>query len=303
MFGYKLKKPSGLPMPVWACKTSVNNYSWKNNNKSNMIEFSLCRAEKRILSINGYRDIELCGESFSCLVGNTQVTGYAEDGVTVDISSIAVLFDALDYEAKEFTESDFEASDCLLLPHISQELSEGERCELERLLHRFIHSYMQKTAASELECSAIVFELLAKIDSATRRNNSAKKDKYINYYVMKADSVMLRNFDKKLTQKSVAAELGITPGYLSAIYKSSMGIGFSDRLFEIRMKEAERLVRETSLTASAIALKVGFEDESHLRRRFKQYFGTSIREYRCVSNEQTLYHKKPERTKKEVSEP
>ena len=82
-----------------------------------------------------------------------------------------------------------------------------------------------------------------------------------------------------------------------------MGIGFSDRLFEIRMKEAERLVRETSLTASAIALKVGFEDESHLRRRFKQYFGTSIREYRCVSNEQTLYHKKPERTKKEVSEP
>ena len=112
---------------------------------------------------------------------------------------------------------------------------------------------------------------------------------------MKADSIILKRFSERVTQKSIALELGITPAYLSAIYKSSMGIGFSDRLFEVRMKEAERLVKETQLTVSEIALSVGFEDESHLRRRFKQYFGTSIREYRCISKEQTLYHKKPER--------
>ena len=64
---------------------------------------------------------------------------------------------------------------------------------------------------------------------------------------MKADSMMQTRFSEKLTQRCVADELGITPSYLSAIYKSSMGIGFSDRLFEIRMKEAERLVKETSL--------------------------------------------------------
>ena len=115
---------------------------------------------------------------------------------------------------------------------------------------------------------------------------------------MKADNLIQQRFSEKLTQKNVASELGITPAYLSAIYKSSMGIGFSDRLFEIRMKEAERLVKETSLKVPEIATAVGFEDESHLRRRFKQYFGTSIREYRCISKEQTLYHKKPERVKK-----
>jgi AraC-like DNA-binding protein len=260
-----------------------------------MIELCLSRAEKRTLSIKGYGDIELLDRNFSCLVGDAEVSSYADDGVTVEISSIAVAFDHLEFEAKEFETADFEDPNLLLLPHIAEGASEGEFCEYERLLHRFTHCYMEKSVASELECSAITFEILAKLDSVARRSNKTKKDKYINYYVMKADSILHHRFKEKITQIGVAAELGITPAYLSAIYKSSMGIGFSDRLFEIRMKEAERLVNETSLTVPEIALAVGFDDESHLRRRFKQYFGTSIREYRCISNEQTLYHKKPER--------
>ena len=299
MYGYRLKKPNGLPRAVWACKTAVNNYSWVNKNKPCMIEFSLCKAEKRTLSIKNYGEFDIFDRSFSCLVGNTEVSSFADEGVTVEISSIAVSFDSLDFEAKNFESSDFD-TDTLLIPHVADGLTDGEYCELERLLHRFIHCYMEKSVTAELECSAITFFLLSKLDSVARRSNKVKNDKYINYYVMKADSIMLKRFSEKLTQKTVASELGITPSYLSAIYKSSMGIGFSDRLFEIRMKEAERLVSEASHTASEIALKVGFEDESHLRRRFKQYFGTSIREYRCISKEQTLYHKKPERDKKGV---
>ncbi len=297
MYGYKLKKPNGLPRAVWACKTAVDSYSWVNKNKPNMIEFSLCRARKRTLCIEGHGEIELYERSFSCLVGDTHVSSFADEGVSVEISSVAVSFDTLGYEEKSFDLSDFEDTGLLLLPQVAQGLSDGEYCELERLLHRFIHCYMEKSAAAEVECASIVFLLLSKLDSVARRSIRMKKDKYVNYYVMKADNIMLHRFNGKLTQKAVADELGITPSYLSAIYKSSMGIGFSDRLFEIRMNEAERLVSETALTASEIAIAVGFEDESHLRRRFKQYFGTSIKEYRCVSKEQTLYHNKPERKK------
>ncbi len=297
MYGYKLKKPNGQPSAVWACKTTVDNYSWVNKNKPNMIEFSLCKAKKRTLSIEGYEDIELHDHSFSCLVGDTHVSSFADDGVTVEISSVAVRFDSLEFEAKSFDLSDFEDTESLLLPHVSEGLSDGEYCELERLFHRFIHCYMEKSAASELECASIIFQLLSKIDSVARRSERGERDKYINYYVAKADNIMLCRFNEKLTQISVAKELGITPAYLSSIYKSSMGIGFSDRLFEIRMKEAEKLVKDHVLTSSEIAVRVGFEDESHLRRRFKQYFGTSIREYRCIAKEQTLYHKKPERQK------
>ena len=180
MYGYKLKKPVGLPRAVWGCKTSVDSYSWVNKNKPNMIEFSLCRADKRKLCFSGTGEIELIERSFSCLVGDSQVSSFADEGVTVEISSIALSFDTLEYEAKSFEESDFYDTDCILISHVAEGLSDGEYCELERLLHRFIHCYMNKCAASELECAAITFELLSKIDSVTRRNNNAKKDKYIN---------------------------------------------------------------------------------------------------------------------------
>lgn len=295
MYGYKLEKPSGQPKVVWAINTSVVNYSWHNNNNPNMIEFSISNASKRIIKSTAIGEVELVGNVFSCYVGDVDISSSADDGVAVDILSIAIEFDNLKFELKELLPADFEDNTVLLLPFNMYGLLDGEICEYERLLNRFTHCYMQNSVASQLECSAIIFELLSKLDSITRRSNSAKKEKYVNYYVMKADSIILQKYDQKLTQRMIASELGITPSYLSSIFKSSMGVGFSDRLFEVRMKQAEQLVSQTSLNAQEIALRVGFEDESHLRRRFKQYFGAGIREYRCILNEQTLYHDKPQR--------
>ena len=70
---------------------------------------------------------------------------------------------------------------------------------------------------------------------------------------------------------------------------------FSERLCELRMKKAEALVLEGGHSVFDIAQAVGFDDESHLRRRFKQYFGISMKEYRLMNAEQTLYHAKPQR--------
>ena len=82
---------------------------------------------------------------------------------------------------------------------------------------------------------------------------------------------------------------------LAAIEKNMLGIGFSDRLCELRMNRAKDLILGGHLSIADITQAVGFEDESHLRRRFKQFFGISIKEYRLVNKEQTLYHEKPQR--------
>lgn len=295
MYGYKLRMPCEVPKTVWACKTSVDKYRWKNNNEANMIEFSLCRASKRVLHFESYGDITLEGESVSCLVGDEAVSSYADDGVKVEIASVAVRFSELSYEAKVFDEEDISDAYVLLIPHINEKLSGQEISEFEKLLHKYIHSYMEKSASSQMMCNAIIFELLARLDSIARRSVTAKKAKYINYYVMKADYMISKKYFEKLTLKKVADELGITPSYLCSVYKKAMGIGFSEKLTEIRMEKARELVSNTDLNASEIAQTIGFDDESHMRKQFKRYFGASIREYRCISKEQTLYHRKPQR--------
>jgi two-component system response regulator YesN len=112
---------------------------------------------------------------------------------------------------------------------------------------------------------------------------------------MKTDALIKRSYNQKISLDSIAKELGITPSYLSMIYKKANGVTFSQRLSEIRLEKAKELLATSELSAAEISELSGLGDESNLRKRFKKKLGISIREYRNISKEQTLYHKKPER--------
>lgn len=295
MYGYKLQKPVGIPKTVWACKTTVDHYDWKNRNSSDMIEFSISKASAQTIRINDNDPIIIEGDFFACIVGNERIQSCAADGVAVNIISVCIRFDELCYTAKEFDCDDIKDEDTLLLPCITEGLSKQEKDLFEYLLYRFIGCHMEQNAASDMMCTAIAFELLSRLDRIARGHEVTKKNKYVNYYVAKADTIISNRYSEKLTLRNVARELGITPNYLSAIYKSSIGIGFSEKLYETRMKKASELLLSGELTLFEIAQKVGFDDENHLRRRFKQYFDVSVREYCNINKELTLYHKKPQK--------
>lgn len=295
MYGYRLKLPRSLPLPIWACKTSVDRYDWKNRNKPNMIEFSICKASCRTVEIGNQEPIRVFGKSFSCILGSGDRKSCAADGVNVEIVSVAVTFDEITYRAEELDEGDLKEKDTLLLPFMLSDLPMQDWMKIENVMYRFISENVKKDASSKMICTALIYELLAVLDRLVRKDLKANRKKYANYYILKADSILAKRYSEKLTLRSVSEELGITPNYLSALYKSCTGVGFSDRLCRLRMKKAEALVLEGALSASDIAQAVGFDDEGHLRRRFKQYFGIGMKEYRLVNKEQTLYHEKPQR--------
>jgi len=295
MYGYRLNLPRSLPLPIWACKTSVDHYDWKNRNKPNMIEFSICKASCRTVEIGNQESINVFGKSFSCILGSSDIKSYAAEGVNVEIVSVAVMFDEITYTVEELDEGDLKEKDILLLPFMLSDLPMQGWMEIENVMNKFISENVKKDASSQMICTALIYELLAVLDRIVRKHLKIKREKYANYYVLKADSILAKRYSEKLTLRSVSEELGITPNYLSALYKSCTGIGFSDRLCQLRMKKAEAFVLEGALSASNIAQAVGFDDESHLRRRFKQYFGISMKEYHLVNKEQTLYHEKPQR--------
>ena len=50
-----------------------------------------------------------------------------------------------------------------------------------------------------------------------------------------------------------------------------------------------------NFSLSELSEAVGYEDIGHFRRRFRQYFGISVKDYGCINKELTLYHAKPQR--------
>ncbi|MBE6696741.1 MAG: helix-turn-helix transcriptional regulator [Ruminococcaceae bacterium] len=304
MYVYKIKLPSQIPSTVWACKTTVTNYKWKSANKNNMIELSLSHASSRRAYVEGLGNFELNGTCFGCSVGEENKTSEADAGIAVDILTIALKFESIEGELCKL-DSDTPLPDCsvLLVPLYDTDLPEQDLCELESLFYRYIHCYMEHSASADAMCASIIFELFSRLDSITRKNLKTRrgthgtklssKDKYVNYYVSKAESIMKRRYAEKITLNQTANELGITPSYLSTVFRESTGKCFSDRLLQIRMEKAKELILEGKLSVKQISESIGFDDESHFRKRFKHYFGASIREYVCINKEQTLYHKKP----------
>lgn len=112
-------------------------------------------------------------------------------------------------------------------------------------------------------------------------SNSSLYNKNTNPYVDRALSFIQDNaYDKNISLNLVADEIGISPFYLSRLFKSFLGITFINMLTNIRMAKALELVSTTRLQVQEIALEIGYPNTTYFCKVFKKYTGKSISEYR-----------------------
>ncbi|MBA4387548.1 MAG: hypothetical protein C0404_06175 [Verrucomicrobia bacterium] len=82
------------------------------------------------------------------------------------------------------------------------------------------------------------------------------------------------------TVADIARAARITPNYFSALFHHHTGKNFKDFLLETRMKLAERLLHDLTLSVSEVAEKAGFEDASYFARCFHRTHKLSPRAWR-----------------------
>jgi AraC-like DNA-binding protein len=79
---------------------------------------------------------------------------------------------------------------------------------------------------------------------------------------------------------SLARQFYISPFYLSRRFKEMTGFSIVEYVNLNRVREAQRLLRETELSITEIAALAGFESFPHFGKTFKKIARTSPREYR-----------------------
>lgn len=89
-----------------------------------------------------------------------------------------------------------------------------------------------------------------------------------------------QHYQEDLSLSSVAERFSLSPGYFSTIFKKKAGHNFVHYLTGVRIREAKRLLLETQMTISEVALAVGYSSASFFIRSFKKTEGISPSEYR-----------------------
>lgn len=291
MYGYKVKI-NCLPELLWASEITVTDYHWQNRNKKDMLELSLSAFEEKTVRLKG-KELLLRNHALSCVVGEEERTAFCRKGTAITVVSVAVKLSDFYAQEAELTAEDGADPSVLLLPAVLETLSLEDELEVTTLLHKLIRAHTDRTESGKARCLSGFFELLAKVDGIVRKGQASEAVDRRDLYIHKANSIIASRYAEKITLSAVADQLHISPGYLSAIYKKVTGMTFSEYLLNTRMKHADKMLMDQNIPTAKVAALLGFCDENHFRKKFKQFFGMNVREYRNIKNGLTLYHKQP----------
>lgn len=154
-----------------------------------------------------------------------------------------------------------------------------EHSFVEQLMEQIICEYFLENPRNKgkmISCLCILFIEISRAteqnDEETIRKNNSKIQKDVVEY--------LKEHYKDATLQSVAKHMCFHPNYLSTLLKMETGRGFKDILLDIRMKEAEKLLRKTDAKIEDIVEQIGYANESYFYKCFRQKYGESPFKYR-----------------------
>ena len=93
-------------------------------------------------------------------------------------------------------------------------------------------------------------------------------------------SLIERCYADDLALDDAAAIAGLSPSYLSRLFKEEMGTNFKDYLTTYRLERAKAGLRDPRRKIYEVAEEVGFRDQRYFSEVFKKRFGYSPLEYR-----------------------
>ncbi|MBD2102442.1 helix-turn-helix transcriptional regulator [Leptolyngbya sp. FACHB-261] len=80
--------------------------------------------------------------------------------------------------------------------------------------------------------------------------------------------------------QAIALELNMSHYYFCRLFKRSMGITPYQYLIQQRVERAKQLLKQKSMPIADIASQIGFSDQSHFTKQFRQYTGITPKAFR-----------------------
>lgn len=108
---------------------------------------------------------------------------------------------------------------------------------------------------------------------------TSKKKDYKNQIVLNAKKYIKNNYAEKLSLNDVAAALGISPNYLSHLFKKYSDCGFIECVNQVKIQQAKKIMADKNMKIYEIANILGFDNAFYFSKVFKKVEGCSPREY------------------------
>ncbi len=107
----------------------------------------------------------------------------------------------------------------------------------------------------------------------------SKRKTYKAHVITNVQKYINNHVSEKLTLNEVAGVFGLSPNYLSILFKKNCGIGFSEYIAQAKVNRAKALLMEQDMKIYEAADQLGFESAFYFSKVFKKVTGISPREF------------------------
>lgn len=93
-------------------------------------------------------------------------------------------------------------------------------------------------------------------------------------------SYVFAHYGEKLTLRTLASLISVTPNHLCHVFRQAEGIGLREFVERTRLERAAALLCGTDDPVWTVAGKVGFKNNSYFCQKFREYYGLTPKKYR-----------------------
>lgn len=157
-----------------------------------------------------------------------------------------------------------------------------EQLQVENILNGIIKECKSQEYGYVPCVRAMLFTLLLNIYRINLKQEAIEEApaNSIEQKVLEVVRYICDNFQKDITVESIAKEFYLSPSYLSRIFKRITAFHMSEYIQTVRIKEAQKLLRETKIKVIEISEKVGFNQIAHFNKTFRKITNTTPLRYR-----------------------
>ena len=130
-----------------------------------------------------------------------------------------------------------------------------------------------------------LYTLFYKIDFALRTKETAQPlpEESIS---AKIAAFIEQNFYLSIDMDTICQHVSYSRSYISRLFKSDIGMTVSEYIQHVRIRNAQALLRETTLSVQEVSYSVGVDDPLYFSKMFRKIAGMSPRDYRNLAKKE-----------------